>query len=88
MGDISDKADVECGVPQGSIICLLLFVIYITDKCKVVLYVDATVLMFCHSGVNTIQQQSDRENVSNKKLHVNINKTVFFVTHVFPHNTV
>ena len=101
MGAISDKADVECGVMQRSILGPLLFVLFVNDlpnyidKCKIVLYADDTVLMFLHSDVNTIQQHfdSDLENASrwlcNNKLHLNINKTKFMIfgTHKCLHKT-
>ncbi len=41
MGAISDKTDVECGMPQGSILDSLLFVLFTNDlpdnisKCKI-----------------------------------------------------
>ncbi len=83
MGDISDKADVECSVPQGSIPGPLLFVLFVNDlphninKCKIVLYADDTVLMFYHPDLNSIQLhlESDIEHASkwlyNNKLYMN-----------------
>ena len=58
-GLISDKLDVSCGVPQGSVLGPLFFLIYVNDiqealeDCGLKLYADDTVLY--QSGVNADQ---------------------------------
>ena len=83
----SCKLGITCGVPQGSILGPLLFLVYINDICKnlqhtkVRLYADDTVIYnSCDQIIQTgIHLQSSLDHLYNwcnrNKLTVNINKT-------------
>ena len=91
IGTVSSKLPVKCGVPQGSVLGPLLFLVYINDLqgavngCKVKLYADDTVLY--HSGikVDEITQvlQNNMDNFDKwcevNKLTVNTKKSKLMV---------
>ena len=65
----SNKAIIICGVPQGSILGSVLFLLYINNmvqavNCDLLLYADDTGLIFQHKDVNIIKHQLNR-NFSN-----------------------
>ena len=47
---VSDERNINCGIPQGSTVCLLMYIIYVNDiissikKCKYYMYADDTVI--------------------------------------------
>jgi hypothetical protein len=56
--------NVTCGVPQGSLLGPLLFLIYVNDlgasigpDCKVLLYADDTAILFSHTNPNIIAKK-------------------------------
>ena len=58
---LSTAEPIYCGVPQGSILGPLLFLLHFNDastilkKCKIVKYADDTVLFYCHKDKNEIE---------------------------------
>ena len=65
----SDKAIIICGVPRGSTLGPLLFLLYVNDmvqavNCDLLLYADDTGLIFQHKDINIIEHQLNR-NFSN-----------------------
>merc|ERR1712034_115796 len=64
--DYSEPGDLNCGVPQGSILGPLLFLLYVNDmpqaiECDLLLYADDSVLLFTHKDVDVINDQLNRD---------------------------
>ena len=64
--DFSQPASVSCGVPQGSVLGPLLFLIYVNDmsqavKCDLFLYADDTCLVCQHKDINKIENQLNED---------------------------
>ena len=62
----SQACNITCGVPQGSILGPLLFLIYVNDmkaavKCKLILYADDSALLVSGKDVVKIEQVLSRE---------------------------
>ena len=86
-GIISPNKKVTCGVPQGSVLGPLLFLIYVNDverSClhsKVRLYADDTVLYASGTNIRTVEEhlQKDLNNYAKwclrNKLTINVSKT-------------
>ena len=87
----SDPKLLRCGVPQGSILVPLLFLIYINDLCntsvnlRYILFADDTSIFMSHKDPIVLQTifNEELENISNwlymNKLLINTKKTNFMM---------
>lgn len=87
----SSRGKLLCGIPQGSILGPLLFLIYINDLrvvCKNVMplmFADDTCLLLSHSNIDTLIREANEElqNISKwfkvNQLSLNIQKTNFMI---------
>ena len=83
----SEERPVNCGVPQGSILGPLLFILYVNDlpkvcsKTKVILYADDTAILCKGKNIAQIQKTLKSEMslcsdwFTQDKLHLNVSKT-------------
>ena len=65
-GTLSDRGEVTCGVPQGTILGPLLFLIYVNDMesavdCDLLLYADDSALLIRGKNIIDIEQKLSEE---------------------------
>ena len=90
-GISSESCEIKCGVPQGSILGPLLFLLYINDLCNVskvvdfILFADDTNIFFSHKDFNLLPEILNSEMLKltqwcrANKLSINFKKSNFMV---------
>ena len=63
--ETSSPGELSCGVPQGSILGLLIFLLYVNDMpqavgCDLLLYADDSCLAFRDNNINEIEEQLNK----------------------------
>lgn len=89
----TDMLEVKCGVPQGSILGPLLFLIYVNDLANVssllkpIMFADDTNLFFSHKNIKTLFETVNHELIKiaewlkANKLSLNVDKTTYTLFH-------
>ena len=90
-GTFSEFMTIDCGVPQGSILGPLLFLIYINDmsislNCRLSLYADDSALLFAHKDPDVISERLSSELTrckywlidNNLSIHVGMTESLLF----------
>ena len=90
---LSDPLPIHCGIPQGSILGPLLYIIYVNDFCycsnafKYILFADDTTLLISHENIVHLSYliSSELDNVSkwfdNNRLVINVEKSNYMYFH-------
>ena len=92
---ISNKANVSCGIPQGSVLGPLLFLLYVNDihqcsnKLKFYLFADDTNILYADKNLKSLENivnielQNLHEWLTSNKLTLNTTKTNFVIFHPY-----